>query len=191
MIAVDQVDDLHMTRQHALHQPHGPGFKRFGEQGVIGVRQGIDGDFPGRRPLDAVFINQDAHQFRNGDRGMGVVELDGNMLGQIQQRVVNVQVSAQQILQRSRDKEKLLAQAQLLPGLVAVCRIQHTGDAFGTHHLGHCTQMVTGVETPQVQVMQGPGPPQAQGVDTGTAPADDGCVIGDGPHRLAGFPDLA
>lgn len=31
MVRVDQVDDLHVPRQHALHQCHGPGFQSLGQ----------------------------------------------------------------------------------------------------------------------------------------------------------------
>ena len=34
---IDGVDDLHVARQQALDQMHGPAFQRFRKQGVIGV----------------------------------------------------------------------------------------------------------------------------------------------------------
>ncbi|MNJ55418.1 hypothetical protein D3C77_509040 [compost metagenome] len=73
---VDQVDDLHVPRQHALHQADRPGFQGFGQQRVIGVCQGIDGQLPGGVPGHLVLIDQQTHQLGHGNRGVGVVELD-------------------------------------------------------------------------------------------------------------------
>ena len=47
---------------------------------MIGVGKRCPGDLPCLCPADVVVINQDAHQFGNGDRRMGVVELDGSLV---------------------------------------------------------------------------------------------------------------
>ena len=77
MRRIDQVDDLHVAGQHPLHQRHRPGFERFRQQGVVGVGERRLRDRPGLVPFDLVEVDEDAHQFGDADRRMGVVELDG------------------------------------------------------------------------------------------------------------------
>ncbi len=138
-----------------------------------------------------MLVDQQAHQLGHGDRRVGVVELDGRRVRQVEQVLVHVQVAAQQVLQRSRDEEVLLAQAQFLARLGAVSRVQHPRDAFSPCHLGHRPQVVTGIETFQVQLFQRPRTPQAQGIDAGPAPTDHRSVVGHRPHGLARPPHLA
>ncbi|MCY1447658.1 hypothetical protein D9M71_642880 [compost metagenome] len=123
MKGIDQVDDLHVPRQHAFHQAHGPGFQGFWQQRVVGVGQGLDGQLPGGVPRHFVLVDEQAHQLGDGDRGVGIVELDRRLLRQVEQAVVHVQVPAQQVLQRGGNEEVFLAQAQLLAGLGAVSRV--------------------------------------------------------------------
>ncbi|MNP13516.1 hypothetical protein D3C76_1058000 [compost metagenome] len=125
VVGIDQVDDLHVPRQHALHQTHRPGFQGFWQQRVVGVGQRLDGDLPSGFPGNAVLVDQQAHQLGHGNRGVGVIELDGSLVCQVDHRIVHVQMAAEQILQRRRNKEIFLAQAQFLPGLGAVGRVQH------------------------------------------------------------------
>ena len=81
---------------------------------------------------------------------MGVVELDRHLVRQALDVVV-AQVPVQQVLQRGGNEEVFLAQAQLLPGLGDVGRIQHAGNAVGLDRLGHGAEMVAGVEAFQLQ----------------------------------------
>ncbi|MNS69975.1 hypothetical protein D3C72_1033070 [compost metagenome] len=191
VVGVDQVNDLHVPRQHAFHQADRPGFQRFGQQCVVGVGQRIDGDLPRGVPRHVINVDQLPHQFSHGNRGVSVVELDRGVIAQGQHRGVHVAMAAQQILQRGGDEEVLLAQAQLLAGLGAVRRVQHPGDAFGPGHFGHGAQVVAGVETLQVQIFHGPGTPQAQRVDARPAPADHRRVVGNRSHGFRRGPDLS
>ena len=77
---IDLVDDLHVAREQALEQGHGPGLQGLREQGVVGEGEGPAGDVPGLVPGHGMVIHEHAHQFRDGDGGMGVVELDGELL---------------------------------------------------------------------------------------------------------------
>ena len=190
VLGVDQVDDLHVPRQHAFHQTDRPGFQGFGQQGVVGVRQGFHRDIPRGVPRNIVQIDQLAHQLGDGDRRVGVVELDRCVFAQAEYRAVHVLVTAQQVLQRGGDEEVFLAQPQFLPRFGAVGRVKHTGDALGAGHLGGGAQVVAGVETLQVQVFHGARTPQPQGVDAGAAPADHWGVVGHGAHGFVGRPDL-
>jgi hypothetical protein len=117
MASIDQVDDLQMARQHPLEQRHRPAFERLGQQRVVGVPAGIDGDLPRLVPRHIVEIDEDAHQLGDGDARMGVVELDRRAVGQGMERAVMAAVALHEILKRGGDEEILLAQAQLTSGL--------------------------------------------------------------------------
>ncbi|MNS84266.1 hypothetical protein D3C72_1180840 [compost metagenome] len=147
---IDQVDDLHVPRQHALHQADRPGFQGLGQQGVVGISQGVDGQVPSGIPRHFVLIDEQAHQLGHGNRWVGIVKLDRCRLMQVEQAVMYVQVAAEQILQRGADKKVLLAQAQLLTGLSAVSRVQHPRDTLGARHFGHGAQVVARIEALQV-----------------------------------------
>ena len=72
---IDAIDDLQMARQQPLEQFDRPGLERFRQQRVVGVGQRRHGDLPRLVPAEVVQIAQNAHQFGDGETGMGVVEL--------------------------------------------------------------------------------------------------------------------
>ena len=75
MTDIDAVDDLQMARQQPFEQFDRPGLERFRQQRVVGVGQRRHRDLPRVVPADVVQIDQDPHQFGDGEAGMGVVEL--------------------------------------------------------------------------------------------------------------------
>ena len=80
---VDAEDDLEVARQHMLHQPHRPGFQCLGHQRVVGVGKHLPADSPGRVPCHVMRVAQQAHQLGDADGGMGVVEVDRHLVGQV------------------------------------------------------------------------------------------------------------
>src|ERR1700741_2411544 len=116
MMLVDLVDDLQMARQYALEQRDGPAFEGFRKQGVVGIGAGRDGDIPGLVPGNVMQVDEDTHQFGNGDAGMRIVELNGGLVGKRVDGALGAAVSLPEVLQRSGDEEILLPQAQLAPG---------------------------------------------------------------------------
>ena len=190
VLGVDQVNDLHVPRQHPLHQTDRPGFQRFRQQRVVGVGQRVDGDLPRRIPRHVVDVDQLPHQLGHGNRGVGVVELDRRMIAQGQDRGVHVAMAAQQILQGRGDEEIFLTQAQFLAGFGAVRRVEHPGNTFGPGDFRHGAQVVAGVEAFQVQIFHGPGAPQAQRVDARPAPADHRRVVSNRANGFRRGPDL-
>ena len=125
---VDQVDDLHVAGQHALHQRHRPGFERFRQQGVIGVGERRLGDRPGLVPFDLVEVDEDAHQFRDADRRMGVVELDCGMFAERAHVAPLLDVAANEIEQRSGGEEIFLPEPQFLAGWSGVAGVENLRD---------------------------------------------------------------
>ena len=55
---VDYINDLHVARQHALHQIDRPALQCLRQQGVVGVGHHRLGDFPSFFPLHIVLIDQ-------------------------------------------------------------------------------------------------------------------------------------
>ena len=119
VLLVDAVDDLQMPRQHALEQRHRPALERLGQQRVVGVGEGADGDPPGLVPRQPVHVDQDAHQLGDGDARMRVVELDRGAVGQEMDVAVGAQMPAHEVLQRGGDEEIFLPQPQFRPAGVS------------------------------------------------------------------------
>ncbi len=191
MTLVNFVNDLQMARQYALEQWNRPGFESFRQQGVIRVRASRDGDVPGLVPGNIVQIDEDAHQLGDGDARMGVVELNGGLVRQGVDRAVRAAVPLHEVLERGGDKKVFLAQAELAPGRCRVARVEDLGQRLGPRLLGPRADMVAEVEDIEAHRIGGAGGPQAQHVDIGAAPADDRRVVGDGPDRFRGVPDMA
>ncbi len=91
-----------------MQQVHVPGFQCFRQDGVVCISKGFATDIPSLCPGQVFFIHQDAHQFRNGNGGMGVVQLNGNLLRQFAEAVVGLQIATQDILYGGADKEVFL-----------------------------------------------------------------------------------
>ncbi len=78
--AVDFKNDFQMARQKLSEERHGPFLQRLRQQRVIGVGEGVLRDVPGGVPVELVFINEQSHQLRHGQRRVRVVQLHGPFL---------------------------------------------------------------------------------------------------------------
>ena len=116
MRRVDQIDDLHVARQQPLHQRHRPALQRLGQQRVVGVGEDLLGDLPRLFPVERVEVDENAHQLGDGDRRMGVVELNRGVVGQGADVAELFDMAADEILQRGRGEEIFLPQPQFLAG---------------------------------------------------------------------------
>ena len=92
-------------------------------------------------------VDQQPHQFGHGDRGMGVVELDGELLVEALGRDLLHADDAQHVLQRAGDEEVLLLEPQLLALDLLVVRIEHLGDVLRGHLLVHRAVIVAALNT--------------------------------------------
>ena len=77
-----------------------PGFERFRQKGMVGVGESPDRDTPRFVPRQAVKVDKDAHEFRNCDARMRVIELDRALQGQGGQVSIGPQVALHQVQQR-------------------------------------------------------------------------------------------
>ena len=144
--AVDLVDDLQRARQKALEQRQPPGLERLGQQRVVGVGQGAPGDVPGLVPRQLALVHQQPHQLGDRDRGMGVVELRREHVGEALDRLALEVEQAQHVLQRAGHEEVLLRQPQALADLRLVVRVEHLGERLGDHLFLHGAVVVADVE---------------------------------------------
>ena len=184
---VDPENDFQVARQHVLHQRDRPGFQRLGHQGVVGVGEGLAAQGPGVGPAHAVLVAEHAHQLRDRDRGVGVVEVNRHLVRQVGQRRVFLQMAAQQILDRGGDKEVLLLEPQLATGRRAVVRVQDPRDVLVFVLGAGRARVVAGVEGAEVKVGRRHRLPQPQRADSVGAVAGNHHVIGLGGD-LAGVP---
>ena len=112
--AVDFVDDLEMTGEQSGEEAARPLLQCLREQGVVGIGEAMPGDVPGHVPLEGVLIDEEAHQLRDGDGGVGVVHLNGEAAMQFGKGPLLRELDMKDVLQGAGHEEELLGQAQLL-----------------------------------------------------------------------------
>ncbi|CPZ67689.1 Uncharacterised protein [Mycobacteroides abscessus] len=177
---VDLVDDFQVPGQGLGEQSQRPGLQRLGQQGVVGVAEGGDGDLPGLVPAQSALVDQQPHQLRDTNGRMSVVELQSELLGQLVDRALgHIFQDVQHPLQRARYKEVLLQQPQALTGLGLVVGVEHLGDGFGRHLVLDGLVVVARVEGVQLEGLHGPRAPQRQRVTGVHSVALDRGVVGD------------
>ena len=178
--AVDFVDDLEVAGQRLAEHRQRPGLQRLGQQGVVGVAESRDGDLPRLVPVQLAVVDQQPHELSHRDRGVGVIELQGEPLGEFPDpRFGQVVHDVQHVLQRAGHEEVLLEQTQPLARLRLVVGVQHLGDRLRGDLVLDCLVVVAGVEGCQRERLDGPGAPQRQHVAGVDAVALDGRVVGD------------
>ena len=185
--AIDFVDDLQVARQQQLEPVDRPFLQRLGQQRVVRVRQRPLGEVPGLVPAEVRIVEQDAHQLGDRHRGMGVVELDGGLLGERAPVGVAAPEAAHEVGQRAGDQEILLHEAQPLPLARGVVGVQHARERFGRERLGHRADEVAAAEHLEVEVVRRGRGPEAERVDGLAAVADHRAIEGDADQagRLA------
>ena len=119
---------------------------------MVGVGEHLLADAEGLVPVKAALIQQDAHHLGDGQSGVGVVQLDGDLVGQVLQRSVAGQVVLHDIADRSSGQEVLLTQAQDLALNVVVVGVQHLGDELGVGVLAHGSVVVAQREAGHIKV---------------------------------------
>ena len=150
---VDLKNDLQMPWQYLLEQPDTPFFKGFGEQGVVRVGEGTGDNIPGVFPRKTIDVMKEALEFNHGDGRMGIVELDGNLLGEIVPIHVAPAESSDDILQRAGDKEVLLNEAKFLAAFSLVVGIQDLGDHLAVVFIPDRLVVTAAIEGLEVKIL--------------------------------------
>ena len=127
-------------------------------------------------PAQVRFIEQDAHQFRDGHRGMGVVHLDRNMRRQLAPWCVAAAEPADDVGQRAGHQEEFLDKAQTSTLVCGVVGIKNARQGIGCERFRQCSYEIATAETPEVERFVCRRGPQPERVDILTAVPDNGPV---------------
>lgn len=68
-----------MPWEQVLEQRDGPLLESFWEDSVVGEEERAGDDIPSSVPCDILLIEENTHEFWNGKRRVGVIELDGSV----------------------------------------------------------------------------------------------------------------
>ncbi len=135
-----------------------------------------------------MLVHKQTDQLGAGNRRVGVVQLDRDMVGQRFDLMPFRDEAAQDVLQRGRREEVFLLQAQLLTGLGGVVGIENAGNRAGQSLGDHGADKVTTVEAAKIEQNGRLGRPQTQGVGPTPLPTHDRRIIGAGDDLLGGVP---
>ena len=187
---VQPLDNFHDFGHHAGQQVQVPFLQGLAHDGVVGVGEGLSGHLGCGLEIQAL-QHQQADQLGDGDGGVGVVELDGGRLVEVDEVLtVGGAVDPQNILEGGAGEDILLLDPQLLALLGGVVGIEDPGDILGLVLFQQGLFIVLSVEGVEVQLLLGLALPQAQGADIVVAVADDGHIVGHGDDGLVGEGDL-
>ena len=117
-----------------------------------------------RLPVEAFPVQQDPHQLGDGDRRMGVVELDGDLVGQPSPVGVALAEPPEDVLESGRHEEVLLLEPQLLAHVLVVRRVEDLGDGLAAHLVLDRPHVLAGLEAREVELAGRLGRPQPQRV---------------------------
>ena len=169
---VDPLDDLHVARQDIAKGKGRPPLQRLGQQSVVGIAQTGPRRLDGGGKLHPVIVGQQTHQFRPGNRRMGVVHLDRHVFRQGRHIAMGNLETAQNVLQGRRSQEKLLLQTQFLALIGRIVGVQHPAQR-ARQCLRLCRRrIVAPVEPFQIEQCRGPRRPQPQRVGPLPLPPD-------------------
>ena len=98
----------------------------------------------------------------HSDRGMGVVELNGDLLRELVPVVVAPAEPADDILEGAGHEEILLDETQFLPALRAIVRIEHFGDGLTGVLVAHRFLVTAAVESLEIEILSRLGGPEPE-----------------------------
>ena len=144
-------DDGHQLGYDLIQVAARPLLQRFCQDGVVGVGAGVGYDFNGFIKCDALLFQQ-ADELRNHHAGMGIVDLDGGIVGEIMIVATALHALLQDHLRARADHQVLLVNAQHAAGFIGIIRIEEQGqvlvdllfikgDAFGDDGLVDAVQI--------------------------------------------------
>ena len=126
---VELFNDGHELWHDGVQIGAGPLFERLGQNGVVRVGTGLCDDLDGLVKVDAL-LPQQADQLGDNHAGVGVVDLDGGVVGQIMVVTAAGGALGQNQLGPGGNHQVLLVDAQTASGLVGVIGIQEKRQVF-------------------------------------------------------------
>ena len=102
----DHVDARQLTADQVLR----PAFQRFLHDGMVGVGHAAHGDLLRLIPAQPFLIHQQAHELRDGEAGMGVVDMEDSLVRQKLKVIAKTALEIlERVLQRGAGQKVLLA----------------------------------------------------------------------------------
>lgn len=186
---VDIVNELEVARQEMLEQGDGPLLEGLRKDGVVGVTESVSDDVPSLLPVKTLEINKDTLELDNSQSWVGVVQLDGNLLGELPPRALGLLETADDIVQGSGNPEVLLLETKLLSTVQVVVGVKNSADGLGTLLVSDRVLVVAAVELLEVELSAGSlAGPQSQVVGRRSGIAGNGNIVSDGLDDLAALP---
>jgi len=127
---VELSHDRHELRGNVLDISRRPGLEGLCEDGVVGIAAYPLDDVEGLVELDAMFAEQ-THELENDHRGMGVVDLDGRIVGKVVEVAATLHAFVEDELGGVARHEVLLIDAKNAPLLVGVVGIEEEREVLG------------------------------------------------------------
>jgi len=189
-VVVDVIDDLEVSRQEVFEEGNGPALESLGQDGVVGVGDGLGHDLPCVIEGDVLLVDQDPLQLDNGESRMSVVELDRNVVRELGPRDSNLLPSSDDVAERGGGPECLLLESELLASPVVVVGVQDSSDGLGVLTLLDGPIVVSGVERLKVEASLGLCGPETDVVGVDGVVARDGAVVGHGKDLEAVGPSV-
>mmetsp|Transcript_13500 Transcript_13500/g.35937 ORF Transcript_13500/g.35937 Transcript_13500/m.35937 type:complete len:419 (-) Transcript_13500:13-1269(-) len=155
---------------------------------MVGVGEHLASGFPRGGPSEAVLVHEEAHELDDGDGGVGVVELDGDLGVELGERAVLLEEAADGVLEGGAHEEVLLLEAELLARVGGIVGIEHGRDLLGLLLGGDGGVVVALGEGVEVELLGRLGVPQAQVECVVGVIAGDRGVVRDGLDDLAPCP---
>lgn len=152
---VDVVDDLQVSGQQVLDQTDGPLLEGLGQDGVVGVAKRGRDEVPRLIPLELLEVDKDALELDNGQRRVRVVQLDGDLVGELPPGAFGLLETTDNVVEGRGHPEVLLLQAELLSTLQVVVGVEDGADRLGTLLVGDRVFIVTAVEFLEVKLAAG------------------------------------
>ena len=155
---VDLLDDLQVPRQQPLQEVGGPLLERLGQDRVVGVGDRALGQRPRIVPAETLLVHQHAHQLRDGERRVRVVQLEDGLLRKVRPGPpLALPEAPDHVLQRRGHEEVLLLEPQLLAGVLVVRRVEHLGDVLAAGLVLDRLHVLPAVEAREVELAASSG----------------------------------
>ena len=152
---VQLLDNGHQLGHHGIQIGTGPLFQSFCQNGVVGVGAGFGDDLHSLTEFDALFAQQ-TDQLGNHHAGVGVVDLNGGVVGKVIVIAAPGGTLVQNQLGTCGNHQILLVDPQLAAGLVGIVGVQEQSQVLVNGGLVKVDAVVDdafvyGVDVKQVQ----------------------------------------
>jgi hypothetical protein len=129
---IDEIYQVHMSRQQVLDHVDAPLFESFREHGVIRVRKRVGDHVPGLIIPEELDIKKLSQELDSRDDRVSVIHLYLVKFGEIVPVAIVELESFNDILNSRTAEEELLLKSQFLTLPLGVVRVEHTGNILSS-----------------------------------------------------------